>query len=238
MGTSTLTDARTTSICYLCGETLTPPISRDHIPPRQFFGKVFRRAGELDEMDWLPTHHNCNESYSRDEEYFTATFATVAVKRPAGQALLEDIAERVKRGSQIPLSKMVDAELEPVEGMPEGMPKFVKKSFNRKRVERVIWKILRGIHFLRTQRFVPELTPQRVWWGHGDEGIPAAFAPVVEMQSEGRYPQAFDYRVLSARINSTQVGHVYLMLFFDSMLYAMFFEESFPEVVQPGALIT
>ena len=58
------------------------------------------------------------------------------------------------------------------------------------------------------------------------------------MQSEGRYPQAFDYRVLSARINSKQVGHVYLMLFFDSMLYGMFFEEWFPEVVESGVLIT
>lgn len=36
------------------------------------------------------------------------------MKRPAGQALLDDIAERVKRVSQIPLSKMVDVELQPV----------------------------------------------------------------------------------------------------------------------------
>jgi len=184
-------------------------------------------------MDWLPTHRACNESYSKDEEYFTATFATVSVKRPAGQALLDDIAERLKRGSQIPLSKMVDAELQPVEGAPE----FVKKSFSRNRVERVVWKIVRGLHFLRTQRFVPERTPQRVWSGHGDEGIPAIFAPVVEMPSEGRYPQAFDYRVLSERINSKQVGHVYLMLFFDSMLYAMSSEEWLPEIVQPERLI-
>lgn len=220
-----------TSICYLCGKPLTDPISRDHIPPKQFFGKSLRH--ELDDMDSLPTHHGCNESYSKDEEYFTATFATVSVRRPAGQALLDDVADRVRRGRQVPLANMVDGELQQIEGAPE----LVKKSFSRNRVERVVWKLVRGVHFLRTSRFVPEQTPQRVWWGHGDSGIAPAFAPFADLPSQGRYPQVFDYRVLSDRINTRQLGHVYLLLFFDSMFYGMAFEEWLPEIIRPGTLV-
>jgi hypothetical protein len=226
-------DRTAVRICYLCGNDLGGSFNRDHVPPRQFFGKRFRRVGQVDDMDWLPTHAACNESYSRDEEYFTATFATVAVNRPAGEALLDDIAERRRQGKQVALSKKVDAELHPVDGSPE----LARKTFHRNRVDRVVWKIVRGLHFLRTQRYVAERTNTKVWWGHGDVGIPPIFGPVVECASEGKYPQVLDYRVLSERINQKQVGHVYFMVFFDAMIYGLSFEEWLPEIVAPGKLL-
>lgn len=226
-------DRTSIEICYLCGDALAEPVNRDHVPPKQFFGKRFRRTGELDDLDWLPTHVRCNEAYSKDEEYFTTTFATVAVKRPAGEALLDDIAERRAKGKQLALSKKVDEELHPVEDRPD----LARKTFHRNRVDRVVWKIVRGLHFLRTQRFVPEMTHTKVWWGHGDAGIPPLFAPIMERPSEGKYPQVLDYRVLSERINLKQVGHVYLMVFFDAMIYGLSFEEWLPEILAPGALV-
>ncbi len=54
-------DPASLKICYLCGDPLTEPIDRDQVPPKQFFGKVFRRSGELDDLgsrmsfeEWLP----------------------------------------------------------------------------------------------------------------------------------------------------------------------------------------
>lgn len=51
----------------------------------------------------------------------------------------------------------------------------------------------------------------------------------MERPSEGKYPQVLDYRVLSERINLKQLGHVYLMVFLDAMIYGLSFEDWLPE---------
>ena len=36
--------------CYLCGEALSAPINRDHVPPRRFFAPELRKQFNLAEL--------------------------------------------------------------------------------------------------------------------------------------------------------------------------------------------
>ena len=49
--------------CYLCGEALSAPINRDHVPPRRFFAPELRKKFKVTELITLPTHVSCNERW-------------------------------------------------------------------------------------------------------------------------------------------------------------------------------
>src|SRR5947209_15694337 len=93
----------TFDICYLCGNALTDDATRDHVPPKQFFPKVFRQANTTNDLEWLPTHHDCNHSYHQDEDYFVTTFGLPAAATTiSGHALGHDIRARFLHGRQRP----------------------------------------------------------------------------------------------------------------------------------------
>jgi|ERR1019366_1872983 hypothetical protein len=138
----------TFSTCYLCGKDITGESSRDHVPPKQFFPKVFRKSNAIGELEWLPTHQHCNHSYQIDEDYFVTTFGLPsAVGTPAGHALAHDIRDRYRRGEQQGLVNKV---------LNEFAPGTNQKAFASSRTHRVAWKIVRGLHCLRTGVILPE----------------------------------------------------------------------------------
>ncbi len=56
-------------ICYLCGEKLTGNVSRDHVPPKQFFSSDVRKHFSP-KLLTLQAHQACNKQYQEDEDYF------------------------------------------------------------------------------------------------------------------------------------------------------------------------
>jgi hypothetical protein len=134
--------------CYLCNETISGGSSRDHVPPKQFFPKVFRKANATDHLEWLPTHLRCNKSYQRDEDYFVTTFGLPAAAiTGSGHALGHDIRARYRGGEQKGLVNKV---------LEEFVSGSNQKGFDSGRTNRVAWKIVRGLHCLRTGEVLPE----------------------------------------------------------------------------------
>lgn len=141
-------DPCTFATCYLCGNTISSDSSHDHVPPKQFFPRVFRNANTTDQLEWLPTHTKCNRSYQPDEDYFVATFGLpAAASTLTGHALGHDIRDRYRTGRQQGLVTKV-------------LNEFVQhtniKGFDSGRTHRVAWKIARGLHTLRTGQVLPE----------------------------------------------------------------------------------
>lgn len=134
--------------CYLCHQPINAETSRDHVPPKQFFPKVFRKANATDQLEWLPTHRHCNKSYQRDEDYFVTTFGLPAtVATGTGHALGHDIRDRYRGGKQQGLVNKV---------LEEFVPNSNEKRFDSGRTDRIAWKIVRGLHCLRTGELLPE----------------------------------------------------------------------------------
>jgi len=141
-------DPRRFTTCYLCHEPVKTEPSRDHVPPKQFFPKIFRKANLTDQLEWLPTHRNCNKSYQRDEDYFVTTFGLpAAAKTLTGHALGHDIRDRYRDGRQQGLVAKI---------FKEFVPDSNQKGFESGRTNRIAWKIVRGLHCLRTGELLPE----------------------------------------------------------------------------------
>jgi len=89
-------------LCCLCGKPAAPddPITREHVPPKQFYPKSLRSGSNL----WIaPTHRSCNASAREDEEYFlVAAFPIVQNANAKMASLLEAEIRRRSKSFQIP----------------------------------------------------------------------------------------------------------------------------------------
>jgi hypothetical protein len=144
------------SVCYLCGLPLGKEVSQDHVPPRQFFTKSLRRIRSPNLLT-LPTHGACNRSFQADEDYFF--FVALAGLNEDAQIhdwLMQDIHKKIRRENALGLRNTVLGEFsQTISGihLPSGL---VAKHFDRKRVHRVVWKIVRGLYYHHFARMVPE----------------------------------------------------------------------------------
>jgi hypothetical protein len=155
-----------TDTCYLCGERLCDgEADYDHVPPRRFYPRSVRRLARV-RLLRVPAHRACNRAFQLDEEYFFSVLvpfaaglggATVAndafsdlrraLRRPEGRRL---VAEAGYFGElEIAANHSPDAVGEP-DGLPP--PTFSRESaeaflakLDRVRLERVAWKITRGL---------------------------------------------------------------------------------------------
>lgn len=86
-------------VCCLCGNQATDedPISREHVPPKQFYPKQVRDGLNL----WVvPTHKSCNNHHKKDEEYFYHALYPLVAK--ANPRMAEVIWDDLKRRAQKP----------------------------------------------------------------------------------------------------------------------------------------
>lgn len=74
-----LQDARSQDFCYLCGERFeaNSKQSPDHVPPRSIFAKDDRDPPLI-----LPTHHNCNQERSVEDELIGQLVAVLHGRYP------------------------------------------------------------------------------------------------------------------------------------------------------------
>lgn len=90
--------SRESKLCCLCGAPGTSKdlITREHVPPKQFYPKSLRDGLNL----WVvPTHRRCNESYREHEEYFYCSLAALAIQQNPGmhKELMDDLERRAKK---------------------------------------------------------------------------------------------------------------------------------------------
>ena len=132
----------------------------DHLPPRQFYAEELRQRINLSQLVTIPAHGVCNRSFERDEEYFTWSLSPLAVGSTAGDALARDRVQKLKRRSRlVRLYEMVRREFDKFPSglrLPGGR---VVKRFDGARVNRVAWKLVRGLYFHQTASVLPEDTP-------------------------------------------------------------------------------
>jgi len=217
-------------ICYLCGEVIEPKpkdgqmrLSKDHVPPRQFYMKQIRATQNLN-LDTAPSHKRCNEAYKEDEEcFYVSMYAVVAQSRSMmATSYFEDILRRTQQ-PQTPakLRKILATAVTVTEGgihLPNGMRRL---TLERDRIERIVVKIARGILFLSTERYFEE--QQIICMSRYDKlsEIPDLILSALRSQPlVGIYPDVFAYSLLSSG------GlHLLFMLFWKAFAFSVTVEE-------------
>ena len=145
--------------CYLCGDVIgsSEEWNRDHVPPRAIFASSVRKEHNPN-LDSLVTHTGCNSSHQLDEEYFIVSLAGLLGTRTAS-AVMGDIRKKASEGSLGPLIREVLSRFGKVIG-PNGERTY---TYDTVRVERALWKIVRGLYTLLTGEVLPEGRKAVIW---------------------------------------------------------------------------
>ena len=213
--------------CYLCGQTLDPSTTREHVIDRQFFPSKFRKTGKA-KLFQLPAHMECNKSFQPDEDYFFMSLSPLAKNSAAGSLLWRDLAKRIKRKQNAGLTLLVRSEFSNT--LPSGIilpsNKMLKK-FDGKRIERVIWKITRGLFFKiynqilsdNTPRYIRNIDPQQVQ----PENIQSIYNEVKNQIENGDHPGIFAFKYI--KVPDVDNFHVWAMLFWDHLIFLVMFHD-------------
>jgi hypothetical protein len=208
------------AVCYLCGRPLTGKVSLDHVPPRQFFPKSHRQMRSPNLLT-LPAHGECNRSFQADEDYFFAALAGLNEHAQIHAWLMQDIQRKTRRSEAKGLRKSVLAEFSPsMSGihLPNGL---VAKGFDRKRVQRVVWKIVRGLSYHHFQIIVPEDAQYCVQIRQIQDSPPGIYKRYLSYTPpHGAYPEVFVYQFAKANGQGSF-----------SALWALFFWESIVAII-------
>ncbi|MHB1094756.1 MAG: hypothetical protein ACYC3F_01120 [Gemmatimonadaceae bacterium] len=184
--------------CYLCGLPIEQDATFDHVPPQQFFAPELRVRFNLDRMVTLPTHGFCNRAFGRDEEYVTNALVPAATGTLAADELIRHHANRFRSGRAVGLGHRV---LRSFERRPGGLhlPRdLIAIRLDGVRVERVAWKIVRGLFFLEYGFTLPEHTGLFMELQEPENRDRTEAQPLWEVvksqASKGVYPAVFDYK--------------------------------------------
>ena len=184
------------TVCYLCGRPLdAEPADKDHVPPDRWIAKQFKTPPGPQVLT-LPAHVSCQHKYEGDEVYFFNTLLPLAAGSPAADAAMKDLGASFKYPEQKALAMKILNEF----GRVITSDGKLLKSYLPARVNRILWKVVRGLFFVEYDgRLLPEDTP-RMFEVIGPEEtstkLPPEFTLVRDTPSRGRYPGAFDYKYL------------------------------------------
>ncbi|SUS05865.1 conserved hypothetical protein [uncultured Defluviicoccus sp.] len=186
--------AKSPVVCYLCGKPQAAPTNADHVPPRQLYAKEVRKKHSPNLLT-IKVDKDCNSSYQHDEDYFANTLAPFGKDSYAGDALLREVFARFQAAENRPLVGKVLREFEHAPNgilLPQGL---VAKRIEGQRVNRVAWKIVRGLYFHRFGELLPEFTPNSLQIAPPDRPPPLEFLQTLhDLPSLGQYPGVFDYK--------------------------------------------
>jgi len=111
-----------------------------------------REKGAFKNLETFPTHRKCNIAFKEDEEYVARVMSLfVGDKNPIGNALLTDFGRHAQSHPEHSLVlknilQNVSSQMPSGLYMPSGK---LSLNFYGERVERVFWKIARGLYFSR-----------------------------------------------------------------------------------------
>ncbi len=239
----------TTEVCCLCGKPATDddPITREHVPPKQFYPKSLRAGLNL----WVvPTHKSCNNRYQADEDYFFhALYPLVANSNPQ---MADVILDDLKRRAQHPQTPAIMRSILKTESKTTGggiilPPGVVRLDADVYRLQQVVIKIGRCLFYRDHGRFMPYDNCKDIRLCEREEDVPEMYSlswglskvsvndltptqpdglVVVEDSDAGKAlaacRQVFDYR--PAYIEQDRL-HFYSLRFWESFFFCMVFQE-------------
>jgi hypothetical protein len=210
-------------ICYLCGKQIIGNKSVDHVPPKQFFALEIRKVHKPN-LTTLPTHSNCNSSYQKDEEYFVYSLSPLILESYSGSHVYNDMRRRFNEGKNVAL---VHQMLNEFDANPSGLilpnNKIVKR-FDRRRISRVIWKIVRGLYHIENQLILPEETEYRTLLSFPNDKPPEIFFLLAGSDARGKYPAVFDYMYIK-NIHDNITWNIWGLLFWDRIITTILFHD-------------
>ena len=210
------TQQKEISLCYLCGNTLSEGIDRDHVPMKQLYGKKYRKISNPN-LFCLPTHAKCNREYQLDEDYFVYSLVPAARGKQTGEYVSFDVEERSKKGKQKPLiAKVLGQFKDAVRDSSQGV-RYVP--LNKDRIFRVIWKIARGLYFKETGLHISQSADKVIKIYTEDDTLPEPIKNAIrELPGKGDYPAVFDYRYIVV-----DHAHCFFISLWDCYTFEVFF---------------
>lgn len=138
---------------------------------------------------------------------------------------MDDLHDAFHKGHSQGLIKAVIQSFGTVIG-PGGEVTF---EFNKSRVDRTIWKIVRGIYYRDLGIVLPEGRPGLIRWINRQEAsskIPQIewYPMVRDTASLGRYPDVFDYKWVCWKDGDLR-GHAVGMLLWDGLIVLTIFHD-------------
>ncbi len=210
-------------ICYLCGKQIIENKNDDHIPPKQFFATEIRKIHNPN-LTTLPAHRDCNFSFQLDEGYFVYSLAPMILESYSGRHVYNDMRRRFDEGKNVAL---VHKMLNEFDLNPSGLilpgNKIIKR-FDRQRISRVIWKIVRGLYYIENKLILPEGTKHRSFYTFPDDRPPDIFFLLAESNAKGNYPGVFDYMYIK-HIHDDITWNIWGLLFWDRIITTILFHD-------------
>jgi hypothetical protein len=204
-------------LCYLCGAELAGRGTKDHVPPLMFFGRRLRTEQKLQLMT-LRVHAACNRAFQEDEEYFVHSFCWFGKDTTGGRAVIQDVLAARAKAEKAGLRAKVHDEWEPRPSglwLPSGR---VVKRFDGRRVGRVVWKIVRGLHFAKYREVLADRAPRSIRLiTDQDERPKPDEMELMAAKPEGRYPGVFDFKHRVHMIDESRWLYEWGLLFWDCM---------------------
>lgn len=243
---------RARKLCCLCGTLSTEgnPITREHVPPKQFYPEPLRKNVNL----WVvPTCESCNRDYKSHEEYFLHAFCPLVLESASAVAadVLNDLKRRARK-SQTPrlIRKIARGSHKTTTGgllLPSGIRELRIEQY---RIEQVAIKIARCLYFRDYSRILPrenckdirictseDEVPDmyRCSWERNKDSVfdlrPAhADTGIVIADGRSGAPKAVLSNVFSYRESLDEDNYYrrYSLLFWGAVMFCMTFEEPIP----------
>jgi hypothetical protein len=141
----------------------------------------------------------------------------------AGNSKLSEIVGKYHSGREVPLVRMVLAEFE---RRPSGLVlpgNKVAKRFDGTRIERVAWKIVRGLYFHHHGQCLPASWTVRVEIVPPGEKPPDHFTAVGADPGMGKYCAVFDYKFRT--FPEAENLHYWALLLWDQIIIIVMFHD-------------
>lgn len=218
-------------VCYLCGTPITDTkeLTRDHVPALSFFPASLRKRYSFSQLITLPAHKDCNKSYERDEEYFRVSLGVRAEDTMAGKHLWIDIAKKFRDGKNEGLACMIKNEFQ--DKTPAGIAfpdEGIAKRYDGKRVNRVIWKIVRGLFHHETGQHLPIDAKHNCMLYDSQQaqgpGADELWKKMMTQAARGKYPGVMDYKLTQAQ-DVPNGMHCCCLLLWDSVAFYVIFHD-------------
>jgi len=139
--------------CYICG--CTPAGTVDHVPPKNLFAPP-----APDDLITLPCCQECNQSYSKDEEYFRVFVLGGSYNHRQAKRIWDSKVRRSLRRKPRFRQKLA-RDLIPVEVFTRGgvyLGKATALTAESKRINRVIQKIVKGLCYYHYDRRLDDVS--------------------------------------------------------------------------------
>lgn len=194
----------TIQICYLCGDAIDPnsiqdqlKLSKDHVPPKQFFPKQFRIDENLN-LEWAPSHKKCNNNYKDDEDYFYhSLYPLIANSNPTmAQTVFQDFVRRSRHPQTPAMLRDIFSNASRTSSGGIILPaNKVVINIDLVRIQRIAGKIARGVVFLKTDDYCPETNIVDMRLCETESEVPEMYQLSWKVTSiESAYPKIFSYR--------------------------------------------